>query len=82
MYKARIMGLNSFTVVEWDADGVVFPRQSELFDQISARWGKFVELDPIDREQELSISTENYDESNWITYGDLNSYQLLKLQRF
>jgi hypothetical protein len=52
MYKARIMGLNSFTVVEWDSDGVVFPRQSELFDQISGRWGKVVELDPIDREQE------------------------------
>ena len=51
MNKSSIMGHNSFTVVEWDSEGDVFPRQSELFDQISARWGKFVELDPINREQ-------------------------------
>lgn len=50
LYKARIMGLNSFTVIEWDADRVVYPRQSELFDQLSGKNGKIIELAPIDRQ--------------------------------
>ena len=72
MYKARIMGLNSFTVVEWDADDVVFPRQSELFDQMTARFGKNVEMEPIDREQVIELEIKNYDEDNWKAKSSLN----------
>lgn len=51
MYKTRIMGLNTFTVIEWDADDVIFPRQSELFDQMTARGGKVVEPSQIKRDR-------------------------------
>jgi|FLMP01.1.fsa_nt_emb hypothetical protein len=44
MYKTRIMGLNSFVAVEMDGDNVIYPRSSELFDQISARNEEVKEL--------------------------------------
>jgi hypothetical protein len=35
MYKNRIENLNSFVAIEFDADTVIFPRSSELFDQMT-----------------------------------------------
>ena len=34
-YRNNIRKLNAFVVIEWDDDNILYPRQTELFDQLS-----------------------------------------------
>ena len=44
MYRNRIMGINSFTAIEWDADTAIYPRSSTQFDQTTTLSGKIPQL--------------------------------------
>mmetsp|Transcript_10925 Transcript_10925/g.18258 ORF Transcript_10925/g.18258 Transcript_10925/m.18258 type:complete len:126 (+) Transcript_10925:326-703(+) len=36
LYRERVMALNAFVAIMWDRDNVIFPRESQLFDELSS----------------------------------------------
>ena len=83
MYKTRIRGLNSFVAVEWDSDTVIYPRSSELFDQISPKKGEIVKYDPVYREMDGRSPPKNYNKKLWENNdSEIDSQKLGELERF
>ena len=83
MYKTRIRGLNSFVAVEWDSDTVIYPRSSELFDQISPKKGEIVKYDPVYREMDGRFPPKNYNKKLWENNNsEIDSQKLGELERF
>lgn len=79
MYRDRISNLHSFVAVEWDGDTVMYPRGSQVFDQVSKRGGKTPQDNLIYRDFEIRLEPKNYDLEKWEKNERLRYEYLIKL---
>jgi len=64
-FRNRMIDLNTFTAVSWDNDSVIYPRESQLFDQLTSLNGKLFHFNKANHyHYGREIETEDEDYAN------------------